>query len=72
MTTKDDTQLFEGLVREQHAQFPSITLPPEYAELLETNTLMMLIKLARYKFAARLLKQNDDVLAHIIHDYRRI
>jgi 2-polyprenyl-3-methyl-5-hydroxy-6-metoxy-1,4-benzoquinol methylase len=50
------------LVKEQHARFPSITLPPEYAELLETNTLMVLIKLARYKFAARMLKKTDDVL----------
>lgn len=57
-----DPQRYEELVREQHARFPSITLPPEYAELLETNTLMVLVKLARYKFAARMLKMTDDVL----------
>jgi len=62
MASKDDPPLFEDLLRDQHARFPSITLPPEYAELLETNTLMLLIKLARYKFAARLLKETDDVL----------
>ncbi len=62
MNDKYDLAKYEQLVREQHAQFSSITLPPEYAELLEVNTLQVLIKLARYKFAARLLKKKDDVL----------
>jgi 2-polyprenyl-3-methyl-5-hydroxy-6-metoxy-1,4-benzoquinol methylase len=62
MNDKYDPALYEELVKEQHAQFPSITLPPEYAELLEVNTLQVLIKLARYKFAARMLKKRDDVL----------
>lgn len=62
MTGNHDPSLYEELVKEQHARFPSITLPPEYAELFETNTLMVLIKLARYKFAARMLKPSDDVL----------
>jgi 2-polyprenyl-3-methyl-5-hydroxy-6-metoxy-1,4-benzoquinol methylase len=62
MNDKHDLSLYEELVKEQHARFPSITLPPEYAELFETNTLMVLIKLARYKFAARMLKKSDDVL----------
>src|SRR5262249_48406313 len=39
-----------------------MNLPPEFAELVETNTLQLLIKLARYKFAARLLKAQDEVL----------
>jgi len=59
---KYDLAAYDQLVREQHARFPSITLPPEYAELLETNTLQVLVKLARYKFVARLLKKGDDVL----------
>ena len=62
MNQKYDLARYEDLVKEQHAAFPSITLPPEYAELLQTNTLQVLIKLARYKFAARLLKKKDDVL----------
>lgn len=63
MTSKGyDPKRYESLVAEQHTRFPSITLPPEYAELLETNTLQVLIKLARYKFVARLLKKADDVL----------
>jgi SAM-dependent methyltransferase len=57
-----DLKRYEKLVEEQHARFPSITLPPEYAELLETNSLQVLIKFARYKFAARMLKRTDDVL----------
>jgi 2-polyprenyl-3-methyl-5-hydroxy-6-metoxy-1,4-benzoquinol methylase len=59
---KYDPQRYEELISEQHSRFPSITLPPEYAELFETNTLQVLVKLARYKFIARLLKKNDDVL----------
>jgi 2-polyprenyl-3-methyl-5-hydroxy-6-metoxy-1,4-benzoquinol methylase len=57
-----DLQRYERLVEEQHARFPSITLPPEYAELLETNTLQVLVKFARYKFALKMLKRTDDVL----------
>jgi 2-polyprenyl-3-methyl-5-hydroxy-6-metoxy-1,4-benzoquinol methylase len=62
MNEKLDLARYEELVKEQHASFPSITLPPEYAELFQTNTLQVLIKLARYKFAARLLKKTDNVL----------
>jgi hypothetical protein len=42
-----DLKRYQNLVAEQHARYPSITLPPEYAELFETNTLQVLIKLAR-------------------------
>jgi 2-polyprenyl-3-methyl-5-hydroxy-6-metoxy-1,4-benzoquinol methylase len=59
---KYDPQRYDQLVSEQHSRFPSITLPPEYAELFEINTLQVLIKLARYKFVARLLRKHDDVL----------
>ena len=40
-------------------------VPPEFAELLETNTLQLLIKLARYKFAARLMKPQYTVLEKV-------
>jgi 2-polyprenyl-3-methyl-5-hydroxy-6-metoxy-1,4-benzoquinol methylase len=59
---KYNPQRYDELVLEQHSRFPSITLPPEYAELFETNTLQVLVKLARYKFVARLLRKHDDVL----------
>jgi 2-polyprenyl-3-methyl-5-hydroxy-6-metoxy-1,4-benzoquinol methylase len=62
MSDKHDPLRYEQLVEAQHERFPSITLPPEYAELFETNTLMVLIKLARYKFAVRMLKATDRVL----------
>jgi 2-polyprenyl-3-methyl-5-hydroxy-6-metoxy-1,4-benzoquinol methylase len=62
MNEKHNLALYEDLVKAQHAAFPSITLPPEYAELFQTNTLQVLIKLSRYKFAARLLKKTDKVL----------
>jgi 2-polyprenyl-3-methyl-5-hydroxy-6-metoxy-1,4-benzoquinol methylase len=62
MTDKFDLDEYERLVREQHQRYPSITLPPEYAELFEINTLQVLVKLARYKFVARILKKGDDVL----------
>jgi 2-polyprenyl-3-methyl-5-hydroxy-6-metoxy-1,4-benzoquinol methylase len=57
-----DLKKYDELVAQQHARYPSITLPPEYAELFESNTLQILVKLARYKFVARLLKASDDVL----------
>ena len=62
MTTKYDEEEYRRLVEAQRAQFPSMTLPPEYAELFEINTLQILIKLARYKFAARMVKKSDAVL----------
>lgn len=58
----DNPERFEQLVRDQRSNHPAITLSPEYAELFELNTLMVLIKLARYKFAARMLKKTDNVL----------
>lgn len=57
-----DLKRYQELVAEQHSRYPSITLPPEYAELFESNTLQVLVKLARYKFVARILKADDDVL----------
>ena len=62
MNQKYDPARFEELLQEQYARFPSVSLPSEFAELLETNTLQLLIKLARYKFAARLLRPKDKVL----------
>ncbi len=59
---KYDPAEYERLIAEQRSRYPAETLAPEYAELLETNTLQMLVKLARYKFVARLLKSTDDVL----------
>lgn len=62
MNEKHDLAAYEELIREQHRLFPSIVLPPEYAELFEINTLQILVKLARYKFATKLIKKSDEVL----------
>jgi len=53
---------YSQLVAEQHANFPPLTVPSEYSELFQVNTLQLLVKLARYKFVARLLKKTDDLL----------
>ena len=57
-----DPEHFDQLLKEQASKYGSITLPPEYAELFEVNTLQLLVKLARYKFVARQLKKTDHVL----------
>ena len=59
---KFDPQEYRRLVEQQHAQFPPLTLPSEFAELFTTNTLQLVVKLARYKFVTRMLKKTDDVL----------
>ena len=62
MKNKIDPLLYEKLIAEHKEMYPSITLPSEFAGLFQENTLQLLIKLARYKFAARLLKSTDQVL----------
>jgi 2-polyprenyl-3-methyl-5-hydroxy-6-metoxy-1,4-benzoquinol methylase len=62
MTEKHNLALYDQLVSELNSRYPSLILPPEFAELFQVNTLQLLIKLARYKFVARLLKPQDDVL----------
>jgi 2-polyprenyl-3-methyl-5-hydroxy-6-metoxy-1,4-benzoquinol methylase len=59
---KHDPARYERLVRELEEKFPPITLPPEFAQFVTENTLQMVVKLARYKFVARMLKSTDDVL----------
>ncbi len=59
---KYDPTKHAELIAEQRNRYAQRPLAPEYAELLETNTLQMLVKLARYKFVARLIKSTDDVL----------
>ena len=58
-----DKKLFKKLMTGLYNKYPQgITLPPEYAEHFENNTLRVLIRLARYKFIARLVKKSDAVL----------
>ncbi len=54
-----DSELVERLERKLYAENPPITLPPEYAEWVKDNLLRFTIRLARYKFVARLLRDSD-------------
>jgi cyclopropane fatty-acyl-phospholipid synthase-like methyltransferase len=57
-----DPEEYRRLVQQMYEQHPSITLPSEYAYFFEKDLLRLLIRLARYKFVARLLRQGDRVL----------
>ena len=59
---KYDPARYQQLVAEQHAEFAPLLLPSEFSELFQVNTLQLLIKLARYKFVARMLRKTDDLL----------
>ena len=59
--TKNEER-YEKLVAELYANYKEITLPPEYSYFVKDNLLQFLIRLARYKFVARHIKTNDDVL----------
>lgn len=55
-------KLFGKLTRELYESYPEITLSQEYAQFIHENLLQFLVRLARYKFVARLVKENDDIL----------
>lgn len=57
-----DAGAYEKIIKELFDRNPPITLSSEYAHFIEENTLHLLIRLARYKFAARLIKNTDTVL----------
>ncbi|OGW83845.1 MAG: hypothetical protein A2Z83_07635 [Omnitrophica bacterium GWA2_52_8] len=58
-----DVDLYKKLMGEIYTKYPDgINLPPEYADHFQNNTLRILIRLARYKFVARLLKKTDTAL----------
>lgn len=57
-----DQEGYRKLVEEMYARHPPITLPPEYAAFIENDLLRLLIRLARYKFVARLVKKTDRLL----------
>ncbi len=55
--------LYGKLVEDLYQRHPDgVTLPPEYADFVQNNTLQILIRLARYKFVARLIKKQDRLL----------
>ena len=58
-----DKDTYTDLIEEWYARFPEgVTLPPEYAHFVQDNLLRLLIRLARYKFVARLVRKRDRVL----------
>tara|TARA_B100000745_G_scaffold212852_2_gene141093 strand:- start:8142 stop:8858 length:717 start_codon:yes stop_codon:yes gene_type:complete len=58
-----DEKLYSELVKELYSTFPDgVTLPPEYGSFVEGNLLRLFIRLARYKFIAKLIKPTDRVL----------
>jgi 2-polyprenyl-3-methyl-5-hydroxy-6-metoxy-1,4-benzoquinol methylase len=57
-----DSERYQHLIEEMYETYPPITLSPEYAHFIQDNLLRFLIRLARYKFIARLIKDTDDVL----------
>jgi len=58
-----DQQLYAKLIQEVYERYPDgVTLSAEYAEFVNNNLLHFLIRLARYKFVARMIKKTDRVL----------
>ncbi len=57
-----DPESYHQLVSELYDRYPNLTLPPEYTYFAEKDLLRLLIRLARYKFVARLIKKTDSVL----------
>lgn len=58
-----DNELYEKKIKEMYMKYPEgIKLPAEYASFFDENLLRLLIRLARYKFVARQLREKDRVL----------
>lgn len=57
-----DPERYQQLVDQMYEQHPGITLPAEYAMFVEKDLLRLMIRLARYKFVARMLKTTDRIL----------
>ncbi len=58
----NDPKLYQELVEDLYQRHPPITLPPEYAYFIENDLIRLLIRLARYKFVARMIHKQDRVL----------
>jgi 2-polyprenyl-3-methyl-5-hydroxy-6-metoxy-1,4-benzoquinol methylase len=56
-------KLYTKIVSQMYQDYQGgVTLTPEYAYYVEHDLLRILIRLARYKFVAKLLKKTDNVL----------
>ena len=58
-----DQKEYERLVNKLHHKFKDgVKLDSEYASFIQEDQLRLLIRLARYKFVAKMLKEEDTVL----------
>lgn len=58
-----DNELYKRLVEDLYRQYSEgVKLSPEYASFVHNNMMHLLIRLARYKFVARMVKKSDRVL----------
>jgi SAM-dependent methyltransferase len=57
-----DPEKYQKLVEDLYKDNPAITLSPEYAHFVKDDLLRLLIRLARYKFVARMIKKTDRLL----------
>lgn len=57
-----DLDEYEKLINKLYNDNPPLMLPPEYSSFAKDNMLRFLIRLARYKFVAKILQSADSVL----------
>lgn len=58
-----DQDEYQRLVNDIYQQYSEgVTLAPEYAQFVQENLLRFFIRLARYKFVAKMLKPTDTVM----------
>jgi 2-polyprenyl-3-methyl-5-hydroxy-6-metoxy-1,4-benzoquinol methylase len=61
-TYNNDQKLYEKLVNKVYTENPPLALSAEYSSFVKDNLLQLMIRLARYKFVARLVKPTDHIL----------
>ncbi|MFC1896823.1 class I SAM-dependent methyltransferase [Thermodesulfobacteriota bacterium] len=57
-----DPENYHKLAEEVYTRYPEISLPPEYAQFIQEDLLRLLVRLARYKFVARMIRHTDRIL----------
>ena len=59
----NDEKKYSMLIEQLYKEYSEgIHLPPEYASFFENSLMNVLIRLARYKFVAKMVKKDDEVL----------
>lgn len=57
-----NVKLFEKLTKGLYNKYPESLLSQEYTEFIHKNLLQFTVRLARYKFIARLVRKTDKIL----------